>query len=82
MNTGVNAVGLKTNINAQVMNVRGKPIQGLYATGNSSAQIEIGAGYNSGISNTRGLAWGYVAAHHAVKGNFELETDQKVTISD
>ncbi|MBW1902454.1 MAG: FAD-binding protein [Deltaproteobacteria bacterium] len=65
VNTGVNAVGLKTNINAQVMNLRGKPIQGLYATGNSSAQIEIGAGYNSGISNTRGLAWGYIAAHHA-----------------
>ncbi len=68
VNTGVNAVGLKTNINAQVMNVRGKPIKGLYAAGNSAAQIEIGSGYNSGISNTRGLAWGYVAARHAIKG--------------
>jgi 3-oxosteroid 1-dehydrogenase len=67
VNTGVNAVGLKININAQVMNVRNRPIKGLYATGNSAAQIEIGAGYNSGISNTRGLAWGYVAAHHAVR---------------
>jgi len=67
VNTGVNAVGLKTNINAQVMDVRGKPIKRLYATGNSAAQIEIGSGYNSGISNTRGLAWAYVAAHHAAK---------------
>jgi len=68
VNTGVNAVGLKINMNAQVMNVRGRPIKGLYATGNATAQIEIGAGYNSGISNTRGLTWGYVAAHHAAKG--------------
>ncbi len=65
---GVNAVGLKTNINAQVMNVRGKAIKGLYAAGNSAAQIDIGPGYNSGIANTRGIAWGYIASHHAVEG--------------
>ena len=65
---GVNAVGLKTNINAQVMNVRGKAVKGLYAAGNSAAQIDIGPGYNSGIANTRGIAWGYIAAHHAIQG--------------
>jgi 3-oxosteroid 1-dehydrogenase len=65
---GVNAVGLKTNINAQVMSVRGKAIRGLYAAGNSAAQIEIGPGYNSGIANLRGIAWGWIAAHHAIKG--------------
>jgi len=65
---GVNAVGLKTNINAQVMNVRGKAVKGLYAAGNSAAQIEIGPGYNSGIANTRGIAWAYVAVHHAIQG--------------
>ncbi len=65
---GVNAVGLKTNINAQVMNVRGKAAHGLYAAGNSAAQIEIGPGYNSGIANTRGIAWGYIAARHALNG--------------
>ncbi len=64
---GLNAVGLKTNINAQVMDVRGKVVKGLYAAGNSAAQIEIGPGYNSGIANLRGIAWGYVAAHHAVE---------------
>ncbi len=65
---GVNAVGLKTNINAQVMNVRGEAVKGLYAAGNSAAQIDIGPGYNSGIANTRGIAWGYIAAHHATQG--------------
>ncbi len=69
---GVNAVGLKININGQVMNVRGKPIKGLYAAGNAAAQIEIGPGYNSGIANTRGVAWAYIAAQHAVNGDADL----------
>jgi 3-oxosteroid 1-dehydrogenase len=65
---GVNAVGLKTDINGQVVNVRGQAVKGLYAAGNSAAQIDIGPGYNSGIANTRGIAWGYIAAHHAIEG--------------
>ena len=65
---GVNAVGLKININAQVMNVRGEAVKGLYAAGNSAAQIDIGPGYNSGIANTRGIAWAWVAVHHAMNG--------------
>lgn len=65
---GVNAVGLKINTNGQVMNVRGDAIKGLYAAGNSAAQIDIGPGYNSGIANTRGIAWGWIAAHHAIDG--------------
>jgi 3-oxosteroid 1-dehydrogenase len=62
---GVNAAGLRTNEHAQVMHVRGRPIPGLYAVGNSAAPLDIGAGYQSGLSNLRGLVGGYLAARHA-----------------
>jgi len=42
---GVGSAGLKTNRHAQVMHVRGRPIPGLYAVGNSAALLDIGAGY-------------------------------------
>ena len=66
-NSGVNACGLKINQNGQVMNVRGNPIKGLYAVGNSAANVDTGAGYQSGIANIRGIAWGWIAARHAAK---------------
>lgn len=62
---GVNSGGLKTNIHAQVVHVRGNAIKGLYAVGNSAAPLDSGAGYQSGLANMRGIAWGFVAAHHA-----------------
>jgi 3-oxosteroid 1-dehydrogenase len=65
---GINAAGLQTNVNAQVMHVRGRPIEGLYAAGNAAAPLDIGAGYQSGLSNLRGLVGGYAAARHAVAG--------------
>lgn len=68
VNCGINAGGLKTNLFAQVMHVRGNPIKGLYAAGNSAAALDTGAGYQSGVANTRGLVWGYIAARHAMKG--------------
>jgi|SoiMethySBSTD1v2_1073268.scaffolds.fasta_scaffold01557_9 3-oxosteroid 1-dehydrogenase len=62
---GVNAAGLKTNQQAQVMHVRGAPIAGLYAAGNCAAPLEIGAGYQSGLANLRGMVAGYLAGRHA-----------------
>jgi predicted oxidoreductase len=64
---GVNAAGLLTNEHAQVMHVRGAPIPGLYAAGNSAAPLDIGAGYQSGLSNLRGMVGGFVAGQHASK---------------
>jgi len=61
---GVNAVGLRINTKGQVMHVRGHAIEGLYAAGNTAALLDTGAGYQSGISNARGMTWGYVAARH------------------
>ena len=64
---GVNSIGLRTNSNAQVLHVRGHAIDGLYAVGNSAAAIDTGAGYQSGLSNLRGMTWGYVAGLHAAQ---------------
>lgn len=66
---GINSAGLKTNVNAQVMHVRGRPIPGLYAAGNTAAALDTGAGYQSGIACTRGMLWGYIAAKHAAGCN-------------
>ncbi|HZS36127.1 MAG TPA: FAD-binding protein, partial [Polyangia bacterium] len=65
VSAGINAAGLRVNVNAQVMHVRDRPIQGLYAVGNAAAPLDIGAGYQSGLSNLRGLAGGYFAGRHA-----------------
>ncbi len=62
---GINAVGLKTNAHAQVMHVRGHAIEGLYAAGNAAAALDTGAGYQSGLSNLRGMTWGFIAGRHA-----------------
>jgi 3-oxosteroid 1-dehydrogenase len=64
---GINAAGLRTNADAQVLHVRGRPIAGLYAAGNSAAPLDIGAGYQSGLSNLRGMVGGYRAALHATQ---------------
>jgi 3-oxosteroid 1-dehydrogenase len=65
VSTGINAAGLRVNADAQVMHVRGRPIPGLYAVGNAAAPLDIGAGYQSGLSNLRGMAGGFVAGRHA-----------------
>lgn len=62
---GINAVGLKTDDMARVQHLRGHAIDGLYACGNSAAALDTGAGYQSGLSNLRGMVWGYVAGQHA-----------------
>jgi 3-oxosteroid 1-dehydrogenase len=62
---GINAAGLRTDEHARVMHVRGRPIGGLYAAGNAAAPLDTGAGYQSGISNLRGMVGGALAARHA-----------------
>jgi 3-oxosteroid 1-dehydrogenase len=61
---GVATTGLKIDKHASVINARGEVVSGLYAAGNSTAWLEIGGGYNSGIANTRGLLQGHFAARH------------------
>ena len=61
---GVNcpAAGLLIGPDGDVRARDGEPIPGLYAAGNCAAQLDIGAGYNSGMGNQRGLLYGYLAA--------------------
>lgn len=56
--------GLRTNANAQVLNVWGKPIPGLYATGNTMASV-MGAAYPGGGATVgSGMTWAYVAGQY------------------
>lgn len=59
---GVPTAGLPIDVDGRVLDASDQPIPGLYAAGNSAAWLDIGGGYNSGIANTRGLLYGYLAA--------------------
>jgi 3-oxosteroid 1-dehydrogenase len=63
--TGIPAAGLKIDRNANVVGWDEQPIPGLYAAGNSAARMETGAVMQSGISNARGMTYGWLAAQHA-----------------
>ncbi|NNC39018.1 MAG: FAD-binding protein [Hyphomonadaceae bacterium] len=61
--------GVDVDVNAQALNVRGKPIGGLYATGNTASSV-MGRTY-PGAGSTLGpaMTFGYVAAKHAMGVN-------------
>lgn len=56
--------GLVYDANGQVLHVRGHRIPGLYAVGNSGANLGLGLWYNAGASNALALTFGYLAAVH------------------
>ncbi len=62
---GINSHGLRFDRDAQAVHVRGHAIPGFYVVGNSAALIDIGGGYQSGMSNLRAITWGYIAGKHA-----------------
>lgn len=64
VSVGINSHGLRTNTHGQVVHLRGEPIPGLYAVGNSAALLDLGGGYQSGTSNMRAITWGYIAGRH------------------
>lgn len=53
--------GPRTNSRAQVMNVRGIPIPGLYAAGNVAASIAGPGYYGRGATLGPAMTWGYIA---------------------
>jgi 3-oxosteroid 1-dehydrogenase len=58
--------GLRTNGNAQVLNVWGNPIGGLYATGNTMASA-MGASYPGGGATVgQGMTFAYIAAEEMI----------------
>jgi 3-oxosteroid 1-dehydrogenase len=63
--TAIPAAGLKIDRNANVVGWDEQPIPGLYAAGNSAARMETGAVMQSGVSNARGMTYGWLAGLHA-----------------
>ena len=63
--TAIPSHGLLTDQHSRVMGWDDKPIEGLYAAGNSVARMETGAVMQSGVSNARGMTHGWLAARHA-----------------
>lgn len=58
--------GLLTDTSARVIHKDGKPIEGLYATGNSTASV-MGRSYpGAGASIGNSFVWAYIAAQHAL----------------
>jgi len=62
-----NLGGLVTNPHAQVIDVRGTVIDGLYATSNCAALLSHGFGYESGTAVGRSIIFGYAAVRHLLQ---------------
>ena len=60
------AQGLQTNEHAQVLNVQGQPMAGLYAVGNDMNSIMGGVYPAPGITIGPGLVFAHVATRHAL----------------
>ena len=62
-----NLGGLVVNGNAQVIDVRGEVIPGLYGTSNTTALLSHGYTYGSGACQGKSLIFGYIAARHMAR---------------
>ncbi len=63
--TAIPSAGLLVDHHSRVLGWDDRPIEGLYAAGNSVARMETGAVMQSGISNARGMTYGWLGARHA-----------------
>jgi 3-oxosteroid 1-dehydrogenase len=70
--SAIPAAGLLCDTQSRVMGWDDQPIPGLYAAGNSVARMETGAVMQSGISNARGMTYGWLAARHAAGSPSDL----------
>jgi 3-oxosteroid 1-dehydrogenase len=64
--SGCSSAGLMTNGHGQAMHTRGHPIPGLYASGDVTAYLEQGAGFQAGTALGRGMTFSYLAVTHMV----------------
>jgi len=61
---GGSSAGLLTNLHAQVMHQRRRPIPGLYVSGNAASATEQGIGYQAGLSLASSMTFSYLAIRH------------------
>ena len=63
--TAITSTGILADHHGQALDWHDQPIAGLYVAGNSMARMETGAVMQSGISNARGMTFGWLIARHA-----------------
>ena len=69
--------GFVTDANAQVLSQDGKPIEGLYASGNATASI-MGKSYpGPGVTIGPAMAFAYLAAEHAAERRSHMERTKR-----
>ena len=59
--------GPKTDADARVVDLRGNPIDGLYAASNAMAGVTAGAYGGGGGTLGPGMTFGYIAGRHAAQ---------------
>jgi len=67
LTTAGNLGGLVTNTDAQVIDVHGEVIPGLYCTSNTQAMLPLGHHYDSGAAQGKSVIFGYIAARHMAR---------------
>ena len=70
--TGITSTGILSDHHGQALGWNDAPIAGLYVAGNSQARMETGAVMQSGISNARGMTYGWLIGKHAAGQPSEL----------
>lgn len=60
------SAGVETDTRGRVLQVRRRPIPGLYASGNVSAHTEIGVGYQAGLSIASAMVFSYLAVRDMI----------------
>jgi 3-oxosteroid 1-dehydrogenase len=60
--TALASAGLRTDCEARVLDMRGAPLEGLFAIGNAAARKETGSGYQTGFSLGSAMVFGLLAA--------------------
>jgi len=63
--TAIPSTGILIDHHSRALDWSNNPIAGLYVAGNSAARMETGAVMQSGVSNARGMTYGWLAARHA-----------------
>lgn len=63
--SAITSTGILADNHGRALDWHDRPISGLYVAGNSMARMETGAVMQSGISNARGMTYGWLIGRHA-----------------